>query len=50
MEQTLAHDAAERGWDREVERHCCTSDRIDKLLADLGQPAHADENAEVSSG
>lgn len=50
VEQTLAHDAAERGWDREVERHRCTSDRIDKLLADLGQPAHPDGKAEVSSG
>jgi integrase len=49
VEQTLAHDAAERGWDREVERHRCTSDRIDKLLADLGQPAHFDEKAEDSS-
>ncbi|MCX4663076.1 hypothetical protein [Streptomyces uncialis] len=29
----------QRGWGREVERHRCTSDRIDKLLADLGQPA-----------
>ncbi len=38
VEQTLALDAAERGWDREVERHRCTSERIKKLLADLGQP------------
>ncbi|MFD6472149.1 hypothetical protein ACFWEH_01350 [Streptomyces anulatus] len=29
-----------------VERHRCTGDRIDKLLADLGQPAHPEENAE----
>ncbi|MEU8911290.1 hypothetical protein [Streptomyces mirabilis] len=49
VEQTLAHDASERGWDREVERHRWTSDRIDKLLADLGQSAHPDEKAEVSS-
>jgi hypothetical protein len=27
-----------RGWDREVERHWCTSQRIEKLLSDLGQP------------
>jgi integrase len=38
VEQTLALDAAARGWDREVERHRCTAERIDKLLADLGQP------------
>ena len=38
VEQTLALDAAERSWDREVKRHCCTSERIAKLLADLGQP------------
>jgi hypothetical protein len=34
---TFALDAA-RGWDREVERHRCTSQRIEKPLADLGQP------------
>ncbi|WP_405186591.1 hypothetical protein OG582_22305 [Streptomyces anulatus] len=49
VEQTLALDAAQRGWDREVERHRCTSDRIDKLLADLGQPTHPEEEAENSS-
>ena len=38
IEQTLALGAAARGWDREVERHRCTSERIDKLLADLGEP------------
>ncbi|OKI44742.1 hypothetical protein A6A29_33910 [Streptomyces sp. TSRI0281] len=46
VEQTLALDAAQRGWDREVERHRCTSDRIDKLLADLGLPAHPEGKAE----
>ncbi|WP_326589358.1 site-specific integrase [Streptomyces brevispora] len=49
VEQTLALDAAQRGWDREVERHRCTSDRIDKLLADLGQPAHHEEKVENTS-
>jgi hypothetical protein len=49
VEQTLALDA-ERGWDREVERHRCTAERIEKLLADLGQPlddpagTHADDH------
>ncbi|WP_214354884.1 hypothetical protein, partial [Streptomyces sp. CJ_13] len=38
VEQTLALGAAERGWDREVERHRCTSQRIEKLLADLNEP------------
>jgi integrase len=38
VEQTLTLDAAERGWDREVERHRYTTERIEKLLADLGQP------------
>ncbi|MFG2979540.1 hypothetical protein ACGFYY_41960 [Streptomyces sp. NPDC048331] len=42
VEQTLAHDAAERGWDREVER-------IDRLLADLGEPAHAEAEAAHAS-
>lgn len=46
VEQTYALDAAQRGWDREVERHRCTGDRIDKLLLGLGQPAHREEKAE----
>ncbi|MFB6782884.1 tyrosine-type recombinase/integrase [Streptomyces sp. NPDC056352] len=49
VELTLARDAAERGWDREVERHRCTSERIDRLLADLGQPAHVEAEADESS-
>lgn len=38
VEQALATDAADRGWEREVERHRGTADRIEKLLTDLGQP------------
>ena len=38
VEETLAIDAAERGWNREVERQRCTSQRIEKLLTDLGHP------------
>lgn len=38
VEQTLAADAAERGWEREGERHRRASERIEKLLTDLGQP------------
>jgi hypothetical protein len=38
IEETLALDAAARGWDREVERHRCTTGRIEKLLTDLGEP------------
>ncbi|PWI06600.1 hypothetical protein DIZ27_32595 [Streptomyces sp. NWU339] len=49
VELTLARDAAERGWDREAERHRCTSERIDRLLADLGQPAHGAAEADESS-
>ncbi len=37
VEHVLATDAAERGWHREVERHNCTAQRIEKLLVDLGQ-------------
>lgn len=35
-EHTLIADAAARGWDREVERHQRTADRLTALLADLG--------------
>ncbi|MDT0347703.1 site-specific integrase [Streptomyces litchfieldiae] len=38
VEHALAADAADHGWAREVERHTCTADRIEKLLTDLGQP------------
>ncbi len=38
VEATLAEDARERGWTREVERHGCIIQRIDALLADLGGP------------
>jgi hypothetical protein len=37
-DRALATDAANHGWAREVERHRCTADRIEKLLTDLGQP------------
>ncbi len=40
VEQELALDAAAHDWDREVERHRCTSRRIEQLLADLGEPVH----------
>jgi len=39
LELTLVQDAIERGWDREVERHQHTADRLKQLLHDLGQPA-----------
>jgi integrase len=37
-EQELAADAAERGWERERERHACAMRRIEQLLAELGEP------------
>jgi len=37
-EEQLMVDAAERGWDREVERHRCTAGRIRNLLTELGEP------------
>jgi len=36
VEQQLIDDATNRGWDREVERHTATRDRIQVLLAHLG--------------
>ena len=38
LELELAEDAAARGWSREVERHRCTAERIERYLADLGEP------------
>jgi hypothetical protein len=43
IERALALDAAARGWDREVERYWCTGERIEKLLADLGEPLDGPE-------
>lgn len=39
VEQQLIEDATNRGWDREVERHTATRDRIQALLAQLGSGA-----------
>ena len=36
VEQQLIDDATSRGWDREVERHTATRDRIQTLLSQLG--------------
>ncbi len=36
VEQQLIDDATSRGWDREVERHIATRDRIQTLLSQLG--------------
>ncbi|MET8630168.1 hypothetical protein ABZW30_41745 [Kitasatospora sp. NPDC004669] len=38
VEQQLVIDAETRGWDREVERHQRTVDRIRGLLDDRGEP------------
>jgi hypothetical protein len=38
LERTLAEDAQQQGWPREVERHRATAARIEQLLTDLGEP------------
>ena len=38
LEMSLASDARERAWPREVERHCAIAHRIEALLSDLGEP------------
>jgi hypothetical protein len=42
----LIEDARSRGWQREVERHHCTVERIEQLLADLGEPLDGPEAAD----
>ena len=37
LEMSLADDARERSWPREVERHCSVARRIEQLLTDLGE-------------
>ena len=46
IEQELAEDAQQHGWQREVERHQCTARRIEQLLADLGEPLDGPEAQE----
>ncbi|SFB42108.1 tyrosine-type recombinase/integrase [Cellulomonas marina] len=44
-EEELIHDARERGWPREVERHRAIQVRIEKLLADLGESLEGPDEA-----
>jgi hypothetical protein len=37
LELSLADDARERTWPREVERHCAIARSIEQLLSDLGE-------------
>jgi integrase len=41
LELKLAQDARQRGWSREVERHCAIAKRVACLLKDLGEPMPA---------
>ena len=47
VELDLAEDAVNRGWEREVERHRCTADRLQSLLADLGEALDGPEAVDV---
>lgn len=38
LELELVEDAKTRGWEREIERHRRTAQRIEQLLHDLGEP------------
>jgi len=43
LELELAQDATAKGWQREFERHRCTADRLQGLLADLGETLEGPE-------
>jgi len=43
QELDLIEDAQRRGWDKEVERHRCTVNRVDQLLKELGEPIEGQE-------
>jgi hypothetical protein len=47
VELELAEDAVSRGWEREVERHRCTAERLQRLLADLGESLDGPEDEAV---
>jgi len=42
-EKALIEDAQSRGWPREVERHQCTTRKIEALLTELGEPIDGKE-------
>jgi integrase len=46
IEYELIEDAQRKGWMREVERHRCTVQRLERLLTDLGEPIEGLEAAE----
>lgn len=43
LELALIEDATQHGWTREVERHRCTVQKLERLLADLGEPLEGQE-------
>jgi integrase len=45
-ELMLVNDAVSRGWDREVERHRCTVQRLEQLLAELNEPLESPDSFE----
>lgn len=45
QELQLVEDAQERGWHREVERHQCTIQKIEKLLAELQESVEEDSGS-----
>lgn len=49
LELSLADDARERVWPREVERHCAVARRIAQLLVDLGEGVDHSADAPTSS-
>jgi len=44
----LTLDAVARGWDRDVERHRCTSQHIENQLTDLGQSITEPEDGDAA--
>jgi integrase len=46
LEQELIEDAQARGWQREVERHQCTVQRLEQLLIGLNEPLDGPEAIE----
>ena len=46
IEQELIEEAHAHGWQREVERHRCTIQRIEQLLMGLNEPLDGPEAPE----
>jgi hypothetical protein len=47
LELKLAQDVRDRGWPREMERHCAIAHRVSGLLSELGKSVTSPDRAAI---